>query len=269
MTKLDELIAKYGIEKLNTMTKYPSILTYHELNKGGVRDALTKPEEMPGDDGLIIISEKVDGTNYRIVTTCDDWYVGSRDRFTFAYGDRLCTDELAKTVFDTAVNLSGEIGTWGNLTVVYGEVYGYKIQKPRYNKGDDRTREFAIFDIWQMPLDQAREILEKPIDEIVAWREGNQQPWIRFKWLVNGIDTLGCDGVPPLTTCLFKELPKGAKETQEWLKKFKQSKACFDGDETHGVYGQSEGVVIRTSTRNWIRKLRFEDYQKGEHHDFK
>lgn len=269
MTKLDDLINRYGIEKLNTMTKYPSILTYHELNRGGVRDVLTKPEEMPGDDELIIISEKVDGTNYRIVTTCDDWYIGSRDRFTAAYGDRLCTDELAKTVFGTAANLSGEIDTWGNLTVVYGEVYGWKIQKPRYNKGDDRTREFAVFDIWQMPLDQAREILEKPIDEIVAWREGNQQPWFRYERLNDAVDVLVAEEVPLWTTITAGRLPKGAKETQEWLQKFKNSMATFVVNQPHDMYGKAEGIVIRTADRSWIRKLRFEDYAKGERKEFK
>lgn len=143
MTKLDELVEKYGLDKLNTLTRYPSILTYHELNRGGVRDVLTKPGEFPVD--LVIATEKVDGTNYRIVTTGDDYFIGSRERFTCAEWDRICTDDIAKAVIPVASMLSGEIDTGlDNLTVVFGEVYGWKIQAARYNENGDKSRRFAI-----------------------------------------------------------------------------------------------------------------------------
>lgn len=269
MTKLDELVAKYGMEKLNTMTRYPSILTYHELNKGGVRDALTKPEEFP-KSGAIIATEKVDGTNYRIVSTGDDFFIGSRERFAFAYGDRICTDNTARAVMPDASMLSGELDAWGHLTVVFGEVYGWKIQKPRYNWQDDKSRDFALFDVWQMPLDEAEEILAMPIDKISAWREAGKQPWFAFNQLDDAIDEMFADPVPIRKICSVDMLPKGAEEARNWLDQFKYSRAVFDeSEEPNGMYGKAEGVVIRTPDRKWIRKLRFEDYAKGARKGFK
>lgn len=37
MSQLDYLLDIGEEERLNTLTKYPSIMTYHELNRGGVR----------------------------------------------------------------------------------------------------------------------------------------------------------------------------------------------------------------------------------------
>ena len=42
MDKLKQLIEKYGKNKINSLTKYPSILTLHELGgKGKLTDILT------------------------------------------------------------------------------------------------------------------------------------------------------------------------------------------------------------------------------------
>ena len=53
------------LAKLNSATKYPSILTYHEL---GDRGRLKETVQVPFVEGQeIFVTEKIDGANGRIV----------------------------------------------------------------------------------------------------------------------------------------------------------------------------------------------------------
>src|SRR5262249_26329407 len=69
--------------KLNSMTKYPSIPTYHLLGeKGALLD------ERVAFAGRVLGSEKVDGTNGRVIFLPDGcWIVGSREELLLARGD--------------------------------------------------------------------------------------------------------------------------------------------------------------------------------------
>ncbi len=56
-------IRQVDLGKLNSMTKYPSILTYHALgDKGLLQETVQIPFE-----GRVIGTEKVDGTNTRLI----------------------------------------------------------------------------------------------------------------------------------------------------------------------------------------------------------
>ena len=60
------------LRKVNSATKYPSILTYHNLgNKGNVIEGLTEGRSFP-NDSLLYVTEKIDGTNSRAVMFTDD-----------------------------------------------------------------------------------------------------------------------------------------------------------------------------------------------------
>ena len=69
-------IRRTDLGKLNSLTKYPSILTYHALgDKGALRDAVQVPFA-----GRVLGDEKVDGTNTRLVFCPDGGVVvGSRE----------------------------------------------------------------------------------------------------------------------------------------------------------------------------------------------
>jgi len=54
-------ICRVDLAKLNSLTKYPSILTYHALGDKGI---LQETVQVPFD-GRVIGTEKVDGTNRR------------------------------------------------------------------------------------------------------------------------------------------------------------------------------------------------------------
>src|SRR3954470_23466594 len=64
------------LRTVNSVTKYPSIPTYHELDprNGGLLDTCVS------FDGTVIGTEKVDGTNSRIILLPDGaWLLGSRE----------------------------------------------------------------------------------------------------------------------------------------------------------------------------------------------
>lgn len=64
-----------SLRAVNSMTKYPSIPTYHALDtKNGCLLGETVPLAGP-----VILTEKVDGTNARIIALPDgSWIIGSR-----------------------------------------------------------------------------------------------------------------------------------------------------------------------------------------------
>jgi hypothetical protein len=69
-------IRRTDLDKLNSLTKYPSILTYHTLgDKGALQDAVQVPFA-----GGVLGAEKVDGTNARLIFGPDgSAIVGSRE----------------------------------------------------------------------------------------------------------------------------------------------------------------------------------------------
>ena len=78
---LKDLITKFGKEKLNTLTKYPSILTLHKLGKKNILlDELTTNIE----DEEMYATEKIDGTSIRLLFYGNERIVGTRENlFTY------------------------------------------------------------------------------------------------------------------------------------------------------------------------------------------
>src|SRR5262245_22884963 len=79
------------LAKLNSLTKYPSILTYHTLDprNGGLL------EEVTAFVGTVIGTEKVDGTNSRVICLPDGCYLlGSREELLYAKGDLIGNPSL-------------------------------------------------------------------------------------------------------------------------------------------------------------------------------
>lgn len=73
-----------NLKAINSMTKYPSIPTYHNLDP---RDGGLLDETVPFT-GPVIGTEKIDGTNSRIILLPDGTYLlGSREELLYAQGD--------------------------------------------------------------------------------------------------------------------------------------------------------------------------------------
>lgn len=163
-----------NLETLNSATKYPSIETYHAL---GERGSLT--EQVTRFHGEVILSEKVDGANSRIIRLPDgDWFIGSREELLTARGDRVRNPALGivDALRELAAGMTGgapDAGAGGSVMVFYLETYGARIggQAKQYT-GTGRVG-FRMFDLALVPLD----VLGWDRAKIAAWRDGGGQPF--------------------------------------------------------------------------------------------
>ena len=123
MTPFD--IRAVDLKALNSLTKYPSIPTYHHLDprNGGLT------EEAVPFAGQVIGSEKVDGTNSRIIMLPGGGYLlGSREELLYARGDLIGNPALGivEHLKPVAERLTPPAGD-DPITVYYLETYGGKI----------------------------------------------------------------------------------------------------------------------------------------------
>lgn len=250
------------------MTKYPSILTYHELNRGGVINKLTEPGEMPFPGETLYITEKVDGENFRVITCGEgDYILGTREELIYWKGDKIKSEKVQRFPDMEFLDNLGFLGH--EIRVYYGELYGDKIQQKRYQKS--RERAWVVFDIADIIPEAYRAILSGNMESIAGKRErGEYQSWKSPDTLDDSMESEWFEQVPTLGEIDAADLPQDPAETLEWMQQWKETKAAIDDDlPKEGLYGKSEGVVIRNFDRSWIRKLRFEDYEKGQKKEWK
>ena len=73
---LKNLVLQHGKQKINSLTKYPSILTLHKLGQKG---RLTSEWATDIQGETMFATEKIDGTNVRIICLGNEYLVGSRE----------------------------------------------------------------------------------------------------------------------------------------------------------------------------------------------
>lgn len=248
------------LDKLNSATKYPSILTYHTMGDRGV----LQPELTGTPSGDITITEKVDGTNTRIILTPDlRWLIGSREDLLHADGDLIYNPamgivEAVKGIAnDLLVNFKSWAGKTPALITVYGEVFGGRVGSNYKNYSKTGVTGFRVFDIAILP--NFDEVLNWPIETIASWREHGGQQFLPVDRLIDICSQLNLGCVPVINTVNASELPTNIQETHSFLKSLIDNTFCkLDSD----CNGQPEGVVIRNDDRTYIAKLRFEDYER-------
>jgi hypothetical protein len=247
----------FDLDKLNSATKYPSIETYHFLEKGILADERTAFDDVD-DEVEVVLTEKVDGTNTRIVLLPDgDWFIGSREELLTAKGDRVYNP--AQGIVEAALPLMKNIRineTGSDFAqVLYLETYGHKIggQAKQYT-GDGKVGH-RLFDVAYVPLI----VLDNSREDIAAWRDGGGQRWAieaSLQWIARNNNL---ELTPRLGTVKAGEMPVFLDSTHEWLGKLLPStQVALDS----AGLGKAEGIVLRTTDRKVIAKARFEDYER-------
>lgn len=255
---LRALIEKYGKEKINTLTKYPSILTLHKF---GERGRFTNDITTNIEGEIMYASEKIDGTNVRIVCYGDDFLIGSRNNILH-YSKDFYWDETMGIVEQFYKKKLPTLVT-NKLTIIFGELFGGKISSNSKNYGKE-DHGFRVFDVAEI---QDLSILEKSITEISAWRESPKDSSIDDT-LIYGqgfaeLDTLKAYGFNLVPQLKF-ELPN--LEHQTILNSLEQYISKTNVALTKTAKEGTEGVVLRNKTRTKIVKLRFEDYRRTLNH---
>ncbi|MGC5326881.1 RNA ligase family protein [Brevibacillus sp. SYSU BS000544] len=252
------------LKKINSLTKYPSILTYHSLgDRGRLREELSQDKGFNYSDEIYVY-EKVDGENSRIVLFKNyyneiDYLIGSREELLYAKGDRIGNPygNIAEFLKPLADKLQEEIfpkGDWA-LTVIYQESYGGKT-KAASNYTNKKTQGYRVFDVFSLNQVELDNLMKLPLEKIAEWREHGKQPFYSEVEKMSFIDSHELAYAPLLETVYGEYFPKSLDETFDFLKQFEKTKVGIDSS------GKSEGIIVRTSDRKQIRKIRFEDYER-------
>lgn len=240
-----------NLEALNSATKYPSIPTYHAL---GERGMLT--EQVTQFHGDVILTEKVDGTNSRIIRLPDgDWFIGSREEMLTARGDRVSNPALGivEALRPIADALDGDDA--GCIMVYYLETYGAKIGGQAKQYTGSGNVGWRMFDLAYIPLD----VLDWDREKIAAWRDGGGQAFATEAVLQRASELEGIELTPRLATVFAGTLPASLALTHGLLNEM-LPKTFVALDE--GAGGRAEGIVLRTTDRSVIAKARFQDYER-------
>lgn len=255
---------KEDLDRVNSMTKYPSIPTYHELDPQN-GNLLENPVQFFGE---VIATEKVDGTNARLIcfpeTGNEDggFFIGSREELLHAAGDILWNPMLGivEAIEDWAYDLELQ-KMIDKPTVLFLEVFGGTIGKQAKQYTSAKEFDFRIFDIMEIEVNDYDDMMRWPLERISSWREHGGQHFLPEDQLVGRITGGGLKAslVPRLFRIDARALPHEVQETAVWLKdNLETTNVAID--ERAG--GSPEGIVLRSADRKIIAKARFEDYNR-------
>lgn len=243
------------LAKLNSLTKYPSIPTYHTLdpkNSGLV-------EEVVPFAGSVLGTEKIDGTNARIICLPDGSFViGSREELLYGKGDLIGNPALG--IVDALKELAEYVSSThaGDISVFYLEVFGGKVTAASKQYTSTQQVAFRMFDLLRLP-DYAPLLAHTP-QELSRWREQGGQPFVDEDALQRAAQQAQITVTPRLFTLDAAALPHTIVDMQTFLRdQLPASHSTLD----HDAGGQPEGIVLRTTTRSVIAKARFKDYERA------
>ncbi len=249
---LKTLIQHHGKQKINSLTKYPSILTLHKLGEKG---RLTPEFTTDIEREEMFASEKIDGTNVRIICLGDEYLIGSRE-FILHY----CTDlyfDTAQGIVEGIKELSIHPPPSPILTVIYGELFGGKVSSNSKQYGTDRLG-FRIFDIAEYP---DLSILDQSPEDISRWRERETAEGIIYGQNFLPLDALHAhsDMFEMVPSIPFETGDRSHRTILDNLRQFlPETQVALSGL----AQKKPEGVVLRNKDRSKIVKLRFEDYER-------
>lgn len=242
------------LRALASLTKYPSIETFHSM---GERGRLTEEHSLPRSE--VIVTEKVDGTNAGIVFLGDEFLIRSREEWLTYSGDVIRNPQMGivETLLPLGQRIAAERPDDGAVIVLFGEVYGGNVGASARNYSSRGARGFRLFDVIRYEPGFLATHLERPIDEIAAWREAGGQVFADEHVLT----ALASDWNLPIVPRVAKWELSGSQPIAAMYERL-ASAIDLTGCSLDGTAGRAEGLVLRTRDRLWIRKVRFEDYRR-------
>jgi len=249
---IKELISKFGKEKINTLTKYSSILTLHQLGeKGRLKNEFTTAIH----DEQMYATEKIDGTSARIISYGAEYLIGARE-FILHHSEDLYFDN-AQGIVDGLKSLHINVPQTQKLTVIYGEFYGGKTSANSTWYGQDKNG-FRVFDI---AVYDDLSVLKMEQAEISTWRERETENGIIYgqKFLTRSEMQHQFSDFQLVPLIEFELGDMSHKVIMDNLKKFIPTTNVALSE---NACKKSEGLVLRNENRSKIVKVRFEDYER-------
>lgn len=244
------------LPQLNSLTKYPSIPTYHKLDAttGGLL------EEVITFEGAVYGTEKIDGCNGRIILTPDGSYViGSREDLLTASGDLVHNAALGvvDALRPLAEHLNAEAHLpfgWDEIVVLYLEVYGQKDTSAWKNYGTGEAS-YRLFDVAVVDTDK----LDWEVERISTWRKAGGQKFLGVEGLRKIAAECGVEQVPHLFEMDGADLPTSINDMYEFLQSYTTTTAPISGEP-----GRCEGFVLRSdgTQERRLAKVRHANYAR-------
>ena len=249
-------LRKIDLNKLNSMTKYPSIPTYHTLNP---KDGCLEEPAIEFPCGTVYATEKLDGTNSRVVLMPDGKFlIGSRKEFLCCGDDVIYNQSLGivDIMRDTAEKITRKIDLPDCISVFFFESYGKGINSKAYST---KSTSHRMFDVATITEKQFNEMMEWPIGNISAWRENGGQNFYSIDRQKCIAESLSIERVPDLLEVSVDFMPKTLTNALKFLEdNIPSTQAAIDDSGK----GDPEGIVFRSSDRRVIAKARYEDYKR-------
>jgi len=252
---MNTILTVERLSRLNSITKYPSIPTFHAL---GDKGRLTASVNVCFQ-GDVHVTEKIDGTNARLVWTREGVIVGSREDFLWATGDLIHNPAMG--IVDAVRHIASSLQARqfeASMVVVYGEVFGHRVGAAARQYTSQGSVGFRLFDVCCLTGDKLDSLLEQAPEQIASWRENGGQDFLDTSSLAEMARDLNVAQVPEIGIFKASEWPDSLQGGRDFLSRFETSQASLDAD----VRGRAEGVVARSADRRKIAKLRIEDYDR-------
>ena len=217
----------------------------------------------------LIITEKIDGTNTRIIFFMNngkvDYFIGSRQELVYAKDDRIFRDDNIAWLCNLLTDRVVDTMKWNfdsqpvAYVTIYGELYGNKITKGSKNYTSGNSLGFRLFDVGIITTGQEEEIAGMNESDISNWRKRFGPNWINYNNLDSFAMDLYVERVPEIDNDLINRDLNGISTDDMYnvMSSFSASRATLDND----AIGKAEGIVLRNNDRSFIAKARFEDYE--------
>lgn len=245
-----------NMDNLNSATKYPSILTYHALDP---RKGMLLEDQPTTFVGTVYGTEKIDGTNGRITLLPDgDWFIGSREEFIYAKGDRIRNPELH--IVSTLAPIAETLVPTDEVRTYFFEIYGGAIGGAWKNYTTDKMQTGArLFDVHVMPESVYTDVLSRPREHISLWRQNGGQTFLGLQELLLAAREHGLKSVPHIFGMPATEIPTTLLDMRVFLDFYMtHSYVCLDAE----AKGSPEGLILRSEDRSTIVKARIQDYDR-------
>lgn len=290
MSLLDELVTKYNFDKINALTRYPSILDYHQIedekatNKLATRDYQPippQPEKMP-----IVIKELVDGDVIRIISIDNDFFIGDNTDMIHARGDRIISNPRIVPMYKALNSFFGANMTNNErLMVLIAVCYGGELS-PIYKSNEIKC---VLLEGYTLKLNDVISLCrDNEIEAIQKWVDTLHQPFWSIKTLTRFCTACNLEPLPILKETTLNSIPTEITDMKELINQYKYSSLFTEtevktkenkkldtktptiniddiekDDDIEFLFNNkipSKGIVIRSLDRTYIRKVNFKHY---------
>jgi hypothetical protein len=255
--------------KLNSATKYPSIPTYHTINAKGSKLGMLSEPVVDFGDQMVQISEKIDGTNARVIVLPARgdwgpyWVIGSRENLLSCSEDWFKNPELGivAELARAADDLQQFSKPGDPIRAYFFEVHGGSIgANAKQYTTDKKIFGHRLFDVIEFTDTQFESVMGMEREDVSSWRDRGGQPFVGWDDFLKISQDTNLLRAPIVDRRWEAEnLPTSLQDALDWMKELLPggSEAKLDP----GAPGRAEGVVLKSHDRKITAKLRFQDYE--------